>query len=107
MLPLAAKAMCRAVRTFGGGIFRYKKVLLQASGSECCPAPLDFEKVTIGSKDDPPGTLFAVYAVLVDDANNQQLAQDHFAGGVATLPSNFEKVAQIEVERGSDSTECR
>jgi hypothetical protein len=65
------------------------------------------KKVTIGSKDDPPGTLFAVYAVLVDDATNQQLAHDRFAGGIPALPPNFEKVAEIEVERGSDSTECK
>jgi hypothetical protein len=65
------------------------------------------KKVTIGSKEDPPGTLFAVYAVLVDDATDQQLAQDHFAGGIATLPANFQKVDQIEVERGTDSAECK
>jgi hypothetical protein len=62
--------------------------------------------VAIGSSDDPPGTLFAVYAVLVDDATNQQLTHDHFAGGIATLPPNFEKVAQIEVERGADRIDC-
>lgn len=64
------------------------------------------KKVSIGSKGDPAGTLFAIYAVLVDDATNQQLAQDRFAGGIATLPPGFEKVDQIEVERGPDSTEC-
>lgn len=65
------------------------------------------KKVSIGSKGDPAGTLFAIYAVLVDDATNQQLAQERFAGGVATLPLGFEKVDQIEVERGPDSTECK
>jgi hypothetical protein len=65
------------------------------------------KKVSIGSKGDPPGTLFAIYAVLVDDATNQQLAQERFAGGIATLPPSFEKVDQIEVERGPDSTECK
>lgn len=65
------------------------------------------KKVSIGSKGDPAGTLFAIYAVLVDDATNQQLAQERFAGGIATLPPSFEKVDQIEVERGPDSTECK
>ncbi|MBV9161832.1 MAG: hypothetical protein JO281_09840, partial [Pseudonocardiales bacterium] len=65
------------------------------------------KKVTIGSQDDPPGTLFTIYAVLVDSETNQQLRQDRFAGGIAALPTNFQKEDQIEVARGNDSTECK
>jgi hypothetical protein len=48
-----------------------------------------------------------VYAVLVDDANSQLIAQNRFAGGITTMPPNFEEVAQIEVERGSDNADCK
>jgi hypothetical protein len=64
-------------------------------------------KVTIGSQDDPPGTPFMIYAVLVDNVTNQLLQQGRFAGGIAALPDTFVKVHQIEVERGSDSAECK
>jgi hypothetical protein len=65
------------------------------------------KNVTIGSQNTAPGTLFTIYAVLVDNVADQQLRQGHFAGGITALPTNFEKVDQVEVERGHDSTECR
>jgi hypothetical protein len=65
------------------------------------------KKVTIGSKDTSLDTLFTIYAVLVDNVTNQQLRQGRFAGGIPTLPSNFQKVDQIEVKRGTENSECK
>jgi hypothetical protein len=65
------------------------------------------QKVTIGSQKTATGTLFTIYAVLVDNATDQLLRQGHFAGGINALPAGFKKEDEIEVERGPDSVECK
>jgi hypothetical protein len=64
------------------------------------------KNVTIGAQGDSPGTVFTVYAVVVDDATNQRLQQERYAGGITDLPANFAVVDQMRVSRSTDSKAC-
>lgn len=60
--------------------------------------------VTIGTRDTPPGSLYMIYAVLVDDATNQLLKQRHSKDWLANIPGR--QVDQIQVSRSGDGTGC-
>jgi hypothetical protein len=64
-------------------------------------------KNTIGSPDDPAGTPFTIYAVLVDNGTDRLIKQGQFDGGVASLPDTVVVANQIKVVRSADRTECK
>jgi hypothetical protein len=84
------------------GKYYFKPVAVDMTGHKWTAT-----KNTIGSQDDPAGTPFTIYAVLVDNGTDRLIKQGHFDGGVASLPDTVLVASQLKVLRSSDHTECK
>jgi hypothetical protein len=98
-VPSDRKLWLAAERLGSPPKFYFKRVFVNVAEHKWIAA-----NVTVGAKDTLAGSLYIIYAVLVDDVTNQLLEQDHFKEGAAGILGR--PVDQIQVSRSGDGTGC-